>query len=73
MAFNYQAQALHWYDVDGDTDAAQVQLFIDCVANAPNVVDEVFGTTMELWNTEFSPVPVHDAQVLSDFLAVAMP
>jgi hypothetical protein len=71
--FRCSAQALHWYGQDGLSGAAQAQLFISYVANAHNVVNSIFGVDMELWITEFSPLPVHNAQVMSDFLAVVIP
>jgi hypothetical protein len=70
---NCSAQALHWYGVDGQSGADQAQLFISYIEEASSTVNGIFGSNMLLWITEFSPLPVHDAQVMSDFLAVAMP
>jgi hypothetical protein len=71
--FRCGAQALHWYGVDGQSGAAQAQLFISYVAYAHGVVNDIFGTEMDLWITEFAPLPLHDPQTMSDFLAVAIP
>ncbi|KAK2071390.1 hypothetical protein P8C59_005819 [Phyllachora maydis] len=68
------AQALHWYGVAGQTGAAQGALFTAYVRAAHARVDALFGTAdFPLWFTEISPLPVRDAQVMSDFLAVVVP
>ncbi|KAI9746308.1 MAG: hypothetical protein M1818_000019 [Claussenomyces sp. TS43310] len=71
--FQCSAQALHWYGVDGDDGATQAQLFISYIESANTRVNDIFGTSMPLWITEFSSLPVHDVDILSDFLAVAIP
>jgi len=71
--FRCSAQALHWYGVNGQTGAAQGQLFIDYIANANIVVNDIYGFNMPLWITEFAPLPLHDTQILKDFLHVALP
>lgn len=53
--------------------ADQGQLFISYIENAHNIVNEIFGREMDIWVTEFSPVPTNDAGYLSDFLAVTIP
>ncbi|KAH8884414.1 hypothetical protein GQ53DRAFT_752260 [Thozetella sp. PMI_491] len=75
--FRCSAQALHWYGpvTTPTTPAAtQAQLFIDYIAYAHTQVDDIFQTTnMDIWITEFSPWPVHDAQLMSDFLKIVIP
>jgi hypothetical protein len=67
------AQALHWYGADGKTGAQQAQLFIDYIAHAHSVVNDIYKRNMDLWITEFSPLPINNAQIMSDFLNVVIP
>jgi hypothetical protein len=72
--FRCSAANLHWYGVDGLSGADQANLFIQYIAAAHNDVDDMFRVTdMEIWVTEFSPLPLNDTQLMSDFLSVAMP
>ena len=71
--FRCDAQALHWYGQDGLGGGDQAQLFIQYISHAHDVVNDIFRREMDLWITEFSPLPAHNPQVMSDFLDVAIP
>ncbi|TVY75710.1 hypothetical protein LSUE1_G008240 [Lachnellula suecica] len=71
--FRCSAQALHWYGTNGQTAQQQADSFIGYIESASSTVNNIFGTNMLLWITEFSPLPVNDAQLMADFLDIAMP
>ncbi|KAK0715443.1 glycosyl hydrolase catalytic core-domain-containing protein [Lasiosphaeris hirsuta] len=71
--FRCEAQALHWYGRDGLSGRDQAQLFIDYVAYANVVVSDIFRRQMDLWITEFSPLPVRNPQVMAEFLDIVIP
>jgi len=71
--FRCEAQALHWYGVEGLSGGEQAGLFIEYVERAHDKVDELFGRPMDLWITEFAPLPVRNAEVMAEFLRVAQP
>ncbi len=72
-ALQCDAQALHWYGEMGKSGTDQAILFIDYVIYAHGQVDDIFRRQMDLWITEFSPLPTNDPQILSDFLRVVIP
>jgi hypothetical protein len=37
------------------------------------VVNDIFQRDMPIWVTEFAPLPLRNAQVMSDFLDIALP
>jgi hypothetical protein len=68
------AQALHWYGDQTKSAAQQAQLFINYIAYAHQQVKQIFRVPeMEIWVTEFSPLPVHNTQVMADFLKIVIP
>jgi hypothetical protein len=72
--FRCSAQALHWYGTSGQSAATQAQAFIDYIAYAHTQVDDIFQTTnMDIWVTEFSPLPVGDVNLMADFLKIVIP
>ena len=71
--FRCTAQALHWYGTNGESAVDQANDFINYIASAASQVNSIFGTTMLIWVTEFSPLPTDDVQLMSDFLDVAIP
>ncbi|KAH8881100.1 hypothetical protein GQ53DRAFT_888809 [Thozetella sp. PMI_491] len=71
--FRCSAQALHWFGDSSKNAAQQAQLFKDYIVHAHSVVNDIFQTNMELWITEFAPLPFGNTQLLSDFLAIVIP
>lgn len=71
--FRCDAQAIHWYGEAGRDGRYQARLFIDYVAHAHEVVNDIFQEDMDLWVTEFSPLPVGDAGVMAAFLDIVVP
>ncbi|KAL8297925.1 hypothetical protein RB597_007082 [Gaeumannomyces tritici] len=71
--FRCGAQALHWYGAQGESAARQAQLFIDYIAYAHVEVDKMYGKTMPIWVTEFSPLPVGNVNMMADFLKIVIP
>ncbi|KAK0750896.1 glycosyl hydrolase catalytic core-domain-containing protein [Schizothecium vesticola] len=67
------AQALHWYGVEGKSGREQADLFTAYVALAHDEINALFGFDMPLWITEFAAMPLYDAQVMAEFLDVALP
>ena len=67
------AQALHWYGVEGKSGAEQADLFTAYVALAHDEINALFGFDMPLWITEFAAMPLNNAQVMAEFLDVALP
>lgn len=67
------AQALHWYGVAGKSGAEQGDLFVAYVKHAHDRVNAIFGRSVDLWITEFAPLPVADANVMADFLNRVVP
>ncbi len=72
-ALKCDAQALHWYGENGKNGADQAKLFIDYINYAHGQVNDIFHRDMDLWITEFSPLPTNNAGVLSDFLKIVIP
>ena len=68
-----EAQALHWYGVQGKSGAEQGQLFIDYMNHAHKSIREIFGRDIEVWVTEFAPLPPENPKVVSDFLKKVLP
>jgi hypothetical protein len=71
--FRCGAQAIHWYGGENQNAQQQAQDFINYVGRAHSIVNSIFQTNMDLWITEFSPLPINNAQVMSDFLAIVIP
>ena len=71
--FRCDAQALHWYGENGKSGRDQAALFISYVERAHRTVNEIFRREMDLWITEFAPLPVQNPQIMADFLDVAIP
>ncbi|KAK0382966.1 hypothetical protein NLU13_8882 [Sarocladium strictum] len=71
--FRCDAQALHWYGVEGQSGADQGGLFIQYIDQAHNTVNEIFGREMDIWITEFAPLPIGDVGVLAEFLRTVIP
>ncbi|KAK5658390.1 hypothetical protein OQA88_2367 [Cercophora sp. LCS_1] len=67
------AQALHWYGEDGRDGRYQADLFIRYVERAHGVVNDIFRKEMDLWITEFAPLPIGNVQIMADFLDVVIP
>ena len=55
--FRCDAQAIHWYGENGKSGSQQADLFIDYVGRAHGIVNDIFRRDMDLWITEFSPIP----------------
>ncbi len=71
--FRCDAQALHWYGDQTLSGTDQGWLFIEYMRHAHAVVNDIFRRDMDIWVTEFAPLPLHDAAVMSDFLDVVIP
>jgi hypothetical protein len=70
--FKCSAQALHWYG-GGGAAKDQANAFISYIQSASGKVNSIFGKTMPLWITEFSPTPTNNAQLMADFLDIVIP
>ncbi|KAK1831292.1 hypothetical protein QBC39DRAFT_258946, partial [Podospora conica] len=69
------AQAVHWYglDNDGKSGTEKAYDFMAYVGQAHAEINELFGYEMPLWITEFAPAPHYDAEMMAEFLDVALP
>ena len=63
---------LHWYGWNGGTAQQQAQAFKDYVTKASAEVQQMSGVN-EFWITEFSAMPLNNAQINADFMAIVLP
>ena len=63
---------LHWYGWNGGTAQQQAQAFKDYVTKASAEVHQMSGVN-EFWITEFSALPLNNAQINADFMGIVLP
>ena len=63
---------LHWYGWNGGTAAQQATVFKQYVTDFATQV-QAAGGPGKFWITEFAALPISDAQINADFLAIVLP
>jgi len=72
-ALQCDAQNIHWYGNAAVDAKQQASDFIAYLNFAHGEINSIFGREMDIWVTEFSPLPLNDVGRLNDFLAIVMP